>query len=54
MILRYNRFSQVIANLEDNWINDRQYAYAHLSNASNFLETRGPYVLTQKLAQKNC
>ena len=44
--------SQVIANLkEDNWINDRQYAYA-IINANQLSGDKGPYVLTQKLAQK--
>ena len=44
--------SQVIANLkEDNWINDRQYAYA-IINFNQFSGDKGPYVLTQKLAQK--
>lgn len=42
----------VIANLkEDNWINDRQYAYA-IINANQLSGDKGPYVLTQKLAQK--
>ena len=44
--------SQVIANLkEDNWLNDRQYAYA-IINANQLSGDKGPYVLTQKLAQK--
>ncbi|ORO77238.1 recombination regulator RecX [Streptococcus oralis] len=44
--------SQVIANLkEDNWINDRQYAYS-IINANQLSGDKGPYVLTQKLAQK--
>ena len=44
--------SQVIANLKDeNWINDRQYAYS-IINANQLSGDRGPYVLTQKLAQK--
>ena len=36
---------------EDNWINDRQYAYA-IINANQLSGDKGPYVLTQKLAQK--
>ena len=44
--------SQVIANLkEDNWVNDRQYAYS-IINANQLSGDKGPYVLTQKLAQK--
>ncbi|WP_193697257.1 RecX family transcriptional regulator, partial [Streptococcus pneumoniae] len=44
--------SQVIANLkEDKWINDGQYAYA-IINANQVSGDKGPYVLTQKLAQK--
>lgn len=44
--------SQVIANLkEDNWLNDRQYAYA-IINANQLSGDKGPYVLTQKLAQQ--
>ena len=44
--------SQVISNLkEDNWINDRQYAYT-IVNANQLSGDKGPYVLTQKLAQK--
>ena len=44
--------SQVITNLkEDNWINDRQYAYS-IINANQLSGDKGPYVLTQKLAQK--
>lgn len=44
--------SQVIANLkEDKWINDGQYAYAFI-NANQLSGDKGPYVLTQKLAQK--
>ena len=44
--------SQVIANLkEDKWINDSQYAYA-IINANQLSGDKGPYVLTQKLAQK--
>ena len=44
--------SQVIANLkEDNWINDRQYAYS-IINANQLSGDKGPYVLSQKLAQK--
>ena len=44
--------SQVIANLkEDNWINDRQYTYS-IINANQLSGDKGPYVLTQKLAQK--
>ena len=44
--------SQVIANLKDeNWINDRQYAYS-IINANQLSGDKGPYVLTQKLAQK--
>ena len=47
-----NIVSQVIANLkEDNWINDGQYAYA-IINANQLSGDKGPYVLTQKLAQK--
>ena len=47
-----NIVSQVIANLkEDNWINDRQYAYA-IINANQLSGDKGPYVLTQKLSQK--
>ena len=36
---------------EDNWINDDQYAYA-IINANQLSGDKGPYVLTQKLAQK--
>ena len=44
--------SQVIANLkEENWINDGQYAYA-IINANQLSGDKGPYVLTQKLAQR--
>ena len=44
--------SQVIANLkEDKWINDSQYAYT-IINANQLSGDKGPYVLTQKLAQK--
>ena len=44
--------NQVIANLkEDNWINDHQYAYS-IINANQLSGDKGPYVLTQKLAQK--
>ena len=44
--------NQVIANLkEDNWVNDRQYAYS-IINANQLSGDKGPYVLTQKLAQK--
>ena len=47
-----NIVSQVIANLkEDNWINDGQYTYA-IINANQLSGDKGPYVLTQKLAQK--
>ena len=47
-----NIISQVIANLkEDKWINDSQYAYA-IINANQLSGDKGPYVLTQKLAQK--
>lgn len=47
-----NIVSQVIANLkEDKWINDGQYAYA-IINANQLSGDKGPYVLTQKLAQK--
>ena len=47
-----NIASQVIANLkEDKWINDGQYAYA-IINANHLSGDKGPYVLTQKLAQK--
>ena len=47
-----NIVSQVIANLkEDKWINDSQYAYA-IINANQLSGDKGPYVLTQKLAQK--
>ena len=44
--------SQVIANLkEDNWINDHQYAYS-IINANQLSGDKGPYLLSQKLAQK--
>ena len=44
--------SQVIVNLkEDNWINDRQYAYS-IINANQLSGDKGPYMLSQKLAQK--
>ena len=44
--------SQVIASLkEDNWINDRQYAYS-IINANQLSGDKGPYLLTQKLTQK--
>ena len=44
--------SQVIANLKDeNWINDRQYAYS-IINANQLSGDKGPYVLAQKLSQK--
>ena len=43
---------QVIQSLkEDNWINDRQYAYS-IINTNQLSGDKGPYVLTQKLAQK--
>ena len=44
--------NQVIANLkEDNWVNDRQYAYS-IINANQLSGDKGPYLLSQKLAQK--
>ena len=44
--------SQVIANLKDeNWINDHQYAYS-IINANQLSGDKGPYLLSQKLAQK--
>lgn len=44
--------SQVILNLkEDNWINDRQYAYT-IVNANQLSGDKGPYLLLQKLSQK--
>ena len=44
--------SQVISNLkEDNWINDRQYAYT-IVNANQLSDDKGPYSLLQKLSQK--
>ena len=44
--------SQVIANLKDeNWINDRQYAYS-IINANQLSGDKGPYLLSQKLSQK--
>ncbi|EHI77974.1 regulatory protein RecX [Streptococcus sp. oral taxon 058 str. F0407] len=44
--------SQVIASLkEDNWINDRQYSYS-IINANQLSGDKGPYMLSQKLAQK--
>ena len=44
--------SQVIANLkEDNWINDRQYAYS-IINANQLSGDKGPYVLAQKCLKK--
>ena len=44
--------SQVISNLkEDNWINDRQYAY-NIVNANQLSGDKGPYSLLQKLSQK--
>jgi len=44
--------SQVISNLkEDNWINDRQYAYS-IVNANQLSGDKGPYSLLQKLSQK--
>ena len=44
--------SQVISNLkEDNWINDRQYAYT-IANANQLSGDKGPYSLLQKLSQK--
>ena len=44
--------SQVISNLkEDNWINDRQYAYT-IVNANQLSGDKGPYSLLQKLSQK--
>ena len=44
--------NQVIANLKDeNWINDRQYTYAFI-NANQLSGDKGPYLLSQKLAQK--
>ena len=47
-----NIISQVIANLkEDNWINDRQYAYT-IVNANQLSGDKGPYSLLQKLSQK--
>ncbi|PMC00959.1 MULTISPECIES: recombination regulator RecX [Streptococcus] len=47
-----NIVSQVIINLkEDKWINDSQYAYT-IINANQLSGDKGPYVLTQKLAQK--
>ena len=43
---------QVIQALkEDNWINDRQYTYA-IINANQLSGDKGPYLLSQKLAQK--
>lgn len=36
---------------EDKWINDGQYAYA-IINTNQLSGDKGPYVLTQKLAQK--
>ena len=47
-----NILSQVIINLKkDKWINDGQYAYATI-NANQLSGDKGPYVLTQKLAQR--
>ena len=44
--------SQVIANLkEDNWINDRQYAYS-IINTNQLSGDKGLYVIAQKLSQK--
>ena len=44
--------SQVISNLkEDNWINDRQYAYT-IVNTNQHSGDKGPYSLLQKLSQK--
>ena len=44
--------SQVISNLkEDNWINDRQYAYT-IVNTNQLSGDKGPYSLLQKLSQK--
>ena len=44
--------NQVIANLKDeNWINDRQYTYA-IINANQLSGDKGPYLLSQKIAQK--
>lgn len=44
--------SQVIANLKgDNWINDRQYAYA-IINANQLSGDKGSYMLIQKISQK--
>ena len=44
--------SKVISNLkEDNWINDRQYAYT-IVNANQLSGDKGPYSLLQKLSQK--
>ncbi len=43
---------QVIANLKDeNWINDHQYTYS-IINANQLSGDKGPYLLSQKLAQK--
>ena len=43
---------QVIQALkEENWINDRQYAYS-IINANQLSGDKGPYLLTQKLSQK--
>ncbi len=43
---------QVIQALkEENWINDRQYAYS-IINSNQLSGDKGPYVLTQKLTQK--
>ena len=43
---------QVIQALkEENWINDRQYAYS-IINANQLSGDKGPYLLTQKLTQK--
>ena len=43
---------QVIQALkEENWINDRQYAYS-IINANQLSGDKGPYVLAQKLSQK--
>ena len=44
--------SKVISNLkEDNWINDRQYAYT-IVNTNQLSGDKGPYSLLQKLSQK--
>ena len=44
--------SQVIANLKDeNWINDRQYAYS-IINSNQLSGDKGNYILIQKISQK--